>query len=181
MLWCRGCWPEWHSPYDADPGYASAGDVLGIPKPPAFTHQELARLKSFTLPVADQVGCWDVYFCFAASAEMPAGHSWLGCTCSVLFPCSLSMGGMMLQSGEECIVCQEPEQLQRVIQLPCEHRFHAACLRQWLIANPSCPKCVPHPAAKIPSLHVFNACLYIIGGLPVKAYSVQCKTHEQSV
>ena len=37
---------RWHRSTNADPGHTSAGDVLGIPKPPAFTHQELARLKS---------------------------------------------------------------------------------------------------------------------------------------
>ena len=34
---------------------ACTGDVLGIPKPPAFTPEELTRLQSFSLPRSEQV------------------------------------------------------------------------------------------------------------------------------
>ena len=42
----------------------------------------------------------------------------------------------------ECPICQERfEPGARVTQMPCQHHFHAACLRPWLAQRNSCPTC----------------------------------------
>ena len=44
---------------------------------------------------------------------------------------------------EECHMCLEPmDLLDNLIALdPCQHVFHAPCVRPWLLKDPTCPKC----------------------------------------
>jgi E3 ubiquitin-protein ligase BIG BROTHER-like protein len=43
---------------------------------------------------------------------------------------------------EECIVCKTYyKNGQKLITLPCQHRYHADCITQWLQLNKVCPVC----------------------------------------
>ncbi len=41
-----------------------------------------------------------------------------------------------------CSIClQEFENPSDIVQLPCDHNFHGACIASWLWRTPSCPNC----------------------------------------
>ncbi|KAF1892496.1 hypothetical protein Lal_00010962 [Lupinus albus] len=43
---------------------------------------------------------------------------------------------------EDCAVCLESlKDGERLVHLPCEHRFHFSCLKPWLDKNSQCPCC----------------------------------------
>ncbi|KAK7280080.1 hypothetical protein RJT34_25142 [Clitoria ternatea] len=43
---------------------------------------------------------------------------------------------------KECAVCLEGfQQEQQVMNLPCSHKYHSACLLPWLASHPHCPYC----------------------------------------
>mmetsp|Transcript_29853 Transcript_29853/g.91891 ORF Transcript_29853/g.91891 Transcript_29853/m.91891 type:complete len:243 (-) Transcript_29853:144-872(-) len=45
-------------------------------------------------------------------------------------------------ASEECAVCLEPfTQGETLRLLPCAHRYHRACIDQWLAMNTACPLC----------------------------------------
>ena len=47
-----------------------------------------------------------------------------------------------LTEPERCLICQEnfvPGA--HLVELPCKHRFDMVCIREWLSANNTCPKC----------------------------------------
>merc|ERR1711924_133616 len=51
--------------------------------------------------------------------------------------CDLSSG-----SGDECRICLEPLQAgERLRVLPCFHRYHCACVEEWLSRNRQCHLC----------------------------------------
>ena len=41
----------------------------------------------------------------------------------------------------DCVVCLDTLHRRPVLYTPCGHRFHAACIRQWLKAKETCPMC----------------------------------------
>lgn len=44
---------------------------------------------------------------------------------------------------DKCTVCQEQyEESDVLLQLPCKHCFHAACIEQWLQGSRMCPVCM---------------------------------------
>ncbi|KAJ1693203.1 hypothetical protein LUZ63_009901 [Rhynchospora breviuscula] len=46
------------------------------------------------------------------------------------------------KSTEECVVCKTYyKNGQNLISLPCQHRYHADCITQWLQLNKVCPVC----------------------------------------
>ncbi|KAJ4803788.1 RING/U-box superfamily protein [Rhynchospora pubera] len=46
------------------------------------------------------------------------------------------------KSTEECVVCKTYyKNGQNLITLPCQHRYHADCITQWLQLNKVCPVC----------------------------------------
>lgn len=50
-------------------------------------------------------------------------------------------GSAMLE--ESCQVCMGPyEEEEMVLTLPCFHRYHSACIEQWLRERPTCPMCL---------------------------------------
>lgn len=43
---------------------------------------------------------------------------------------------------EECVICLDNFKAnEKVIHLPCTHRFHSNCLLPWLESNAQCPCC----------------------------------------
>nr|CAD1830269.1 unnamed protein product [Ananas comosus var. bracteatus] len=43
---------------------------------------------------------------------------------------------------EECVICKETyKNREKLITLPCQHSFHAACIRRWLKIDKKCPVC----------------------------------------
>ncbi|XP_063792928.1 RING finger protein 11-like [Pseudophryne corroboree] len=54
------------------------------------------------------------------------------------------------EATQSCVIClMEYEEGERVIVLPCSHRYHPTCISQWLETNLSCPvcrrECIPRP------------------------------------
>jgi hypothetical protein len=49
----------------------------------------------------------------------------------------------MQGTGTECTICLEPIDTPSVISvaLPCSHRFHAVCVREWSLHSAFCPLC----------------------------------------
>ncbi|KAJ3692711.1 hypothetical protein LUZ60_011806 [Juncus effusus] len=46
------------------------------------------------------------------------------------------------KSPEECVVCKTVYKSgERLITLPCQHKYHADCITQWLQINKVCPVC----------------------------------------
>ena len=46
---------------------------------------------------------------------------------------------VMLPNEETCAICLEA--LSGALELPCEHRFHSACIGKWLERAHTCPTC----------------------------------------
>lgn len=47
-----------------------------------------------------------------------------------------------IAKGEECSICQDDYKVgDDVIELPCNHAYHAACVTEWLKVNAACPIC----------------------------------------
>ncbi|XP_063793391.1 RING finger protein 11-like [Pseudophryne corroboree] len=54
------------------------------------------------------------------------------------------------EATQSCVIClMEYEEGERVIVLPCSHRYHPSCISQWFETNLSCPvcrrECIPRP------------------------------------
>lgn len=50
---------------------------------------------------------------------------------------------VQIDSGTECVICMseiDPEDARRVVT-PCNHKFHRACLTQWMDVKMECPTC----------------------------------------
>lgn len=45
---------------------------------------------------------------------------------------------------DECVICAEDMHGDGVLKLDCGHRFHEACVRQWLAEQSTCPTCRDH-------------------------------------
>ncbi len=56
--------------------------------------------------------------------------------------CDLQKAAGRSDAKQECHVCMEGfKRGQRVLQLPCEHRFCALCIQRWLADHITCPVC----------------------------------------
>ena len=60
---------------------------------------------------------------------------------------------MCLNDQESCVICQEDfsESNKHKVTLHCGHKYHKACLREWLKDNSSCPMCRKSTIQKIPN------------------------------
>ena len=45
------------------------------------------------------------------------------------------------EDEDSCPVCMEAYKEQHVIVLRCMHKFHSSCIRDWNVANSTCPLC----------------------------------------
>jgi hypothetical protein len=45
------------------------------------------------------------------------------------------------EDNENCPICIMEFSGEKVLRLRCEHKFHSQCIRDWNLANPSCPVC----------------------------------------
>jgi hypothetical protein len=46
------------------------------------------------------------------------------------------------EKDSRCIVCQDSFSAgDEIVELPCEHKYHSACLRPWLAQHNTCPTC----------------------------------------
>lgn len=49
-----------------------------------------------------------------------------------------------VEPGTDCVICMgelDPEDARRVVVTPCSHKFHEACLEQWMDVKMECPTC----------------------------------------
>ncbi|XP_006895410.1 PREDICTED: E3 ubiquitin-protein ligase DZIP3 [Elephantulus edwardii] len=48
------------------------------------------------------------------------------------------------EEEEPCVICHENLSPENLSVLPCAHKFHAQCIRPWLIQQGTCPTCRLH-------------------------------------
>ncbi|XP_006873380.1 PREDICTED: E3 ubiquitin-protein ligase DZIP3 [Chrysochloris asiatica] len=48
------------------------------------------------------------------------------------------------EEAEPCVICHEDLSPENLSVLPCAHKFHAQCIRPWLIQQGTCPTCRLH-------------------------------------
>ncbi|KAB2606619.1 E3 ubiquitin-protein ligase HIP1 [Pyrus ussuriensis x Pyrus communis] len=54
----------------------------------------------------------------------------------------VGVDGLVLKASGDCTICLESfTDGDKLICLPCEHRFHAACLSPWALIRGDCPYC----------------------------------------
>jgi phosphatidylglycerophosphate synthase len=61
-------------------------------------------------------------------------------------------------AAENCLVCQDMFQENAVVRtLPCFHRFHRACVDQWIVDHATCPTCRLDLASNLIEMQSVNA------------------------
>ena len=53
--------------------------------------------------------------------------------------CCFSIG--VIEGDDECSICLQTLNSQKIKVLPCEHTFHTDCILEWLTNTNTCPIC----------------------------------------